>query len=163
MTGQLSTRKGQLAINLQRRWVRLVHHRAAIALLSIATPILGPRHPPLPPQVAVECGLAQLPIHLIVRPAQPPPELVPPTHAGGLAGDVCLKVLGAPPAGVKSREEPDKGGEIPLLGGRSTFRVSGRDAVEEGPGGATEGFDVRGAVGSRGGVRGGAGVAAAGL
>lgn len=118
-------------------------------LASIAPAILPPRPPPLLPQLAVELGLPQLPVHVVVRVAEPRAELPPAPHHGPPPRDVVLEVLGAGPARVQPGEEAHEAQEVGLLLARGRLRVLRRYGVQERPGAAAEGLDVGRAVGGR--------------
>lgn len=122
------------------------HLRSNSPPSSITTPILPPRPPPLLPPPAVKLGLPQLPIHLVVRLAQPGPERVPALRPHLPLLHVPLEVLGAHPARVELGEEAHEAREVGLLPGRRRGRVGRGDRVEQRPRAAPEGLDVRGAV-----------------
>lgn len=117
----------------------------------IASAVLPPRPPPLVHPRTVKLGLPQLPIDVVVRPAQPLRKLVPARHLRLLPRHVALEVLGAHPARVQLGEEPDEAEQVRLLRPRRLLRVRRRDGVEERPGAASEGLDVGRAVGRRAG------------
>lgn len=94
-----------------------------------------------------------------MRLAHPPAQPLPPFDPGLVAParHPGLQVLRARPARVQAREEREELPHLRLLGGRGAGRVVGAEGVEEGPGGAAEGVDVRGAVWGEGGGGGGGG------
>lgn len=65
--------------------------------------------------------------------AEPPAEIVPTRHAGGLPGDVALEVVRAHPARVQPREELHEAHQVALLRPGRRLRERRRDAMEQGP------------------------------
>lgn len=116
---------------------------------SIAAAILPPSPPALIPLRTVKLGLPQLPVDVVVSPAQPLRKLVSAVHLRLLPRHVALEVLSAYPARVQLREEPDKAQQVRLLSLRGQFWVRRRDGVEERPGAPAKGLDVGRAVGRR--------------
>lgn len=142
----------------------LIHHHSfpppspffpsSIISASPTAPIPRPlRPPPLPHLAAIKLLLPQFPIDLIVRLTHPPPQPLPPFGPGLIPRPPhpVPEILRAMPARVQLGEQGQELGHLGLLGFGGRGRVGGGHGVEEGPGGAAEGFNVRGAVGGEGG------------
>ena len=121
----------------------------------IAAPILPPGPPPLLPLPAIKRRLPKLPVHLVVRLAQPIPKVIPAAGPNLPPLHVLLEVLGAHPARVELGEEAHEALQLRLLLWCRRGRVGGCYRVEEGPCAPAEGLDVWGAVFWRGGGCGG--------
>jgi len=96
---------------------------------SVASSVLPPSPPPLFPLGAVEDGLAQFPVDVVVRLAHPVAELSPAVRLDGALCEVCLEVLGTNPAGVEFGEEFEEALDVGLLAGRGFSRVLRGDGV----------------------------------
>ncbi|TGO20278.1 hypothetical protein BPAE_0316g00090 [Botrytis paeoniae] len=79
--------------------------------------------------------------------AHPLPKLGATLRTHFILGHVGLEIGGAGPAGVELGEEAHEGGDVGAVGGGGAAGVGGGECVQEGPGGAAEGFNVGGAVG----------------
>lgn len=82
-----------------------------------------------------------------MRPAQPLPKLLAAPHARRVPRNVALEVVGAHPARVQPREELHEAHQVRLLRPRGRLGERRRDAVQERPGAAAQGLDVRRALG----------------
>lgn len=116
---------------------------------SVASAILPPSPPALIPLRTVKLRLPQLPVDIVVSPAQPLRKLVSAVHLRLLPRHVALEVLSAYPARVQLGEEPDEAQQVRLLSLRGQFWVRCRDGVEERPGAPAKGLDVGRTVGRR--------------
>lgn len=118
---------------------------------SVASPVLPTRAPALLPLGAVEDGLAQLLVDIVVGVAQPLAKLAAAAGLDGIFLYVALEVVGADPARVQAGEEPDEADQVVLLGRVGGGRVRGGYRVEECPCAPSESLNVGWAVGRRGG------------
>lgn len=122
------------------------HPETLLQTPSTTPPILPPCPPPLLPLTTIKHLLPQLPIHLVMRLAQPAAKLIPAPRLDLLFPQIGLEILGADPARVEFRKEMHKVLQIGLLLGSGRGRVGGGDGVEESPGAPAELLDVGRAV-----------------
>lgn len=93
-----------------------------------------------------------------MRLAHPFPEFIPALRPHLILHHKILEILRANPTRVEFGEERHEGGYVGAVGGGGIGGVGGGEGVQERPGGAAEGFNVRGAVGRELGGSGGGGL-----
>lgn len=113
----------------------------------LAAPAVLPARPPsLLPSGTVKHRLAQLPVDLVVRLAEPVAELISACSPDLLPFDVLLEVLSADPAGVELGKQLHEVLKIALLRRRRCLGICCGYGMEESPGAPTEGFDIGGTI-----------------
>jgi hypothetical protein len=95
--------------------------------------ILPARPPPLLPKRAVEHGLPQFLVHVVVRVAEPKAKFGTTPDLRPRPRYVRLEVFGARPAGIELREQVHESEKVGLLGCGRSFWVGRSDRMEDGP------------------------------